>query len=47
MDVQIRAMGEDSSHLSRIRKIVNRTCNAGAVQDILLLRSQVVVCDLD
>jgi CBS domain containing-hemolysin-like protein len=50
LDVQIRAMGEDSSQLSGIvRKIVNRTLQMQelVVQDILLPRSQVVVCDLD
>ena len=42
-------MGEDSSHLSGvIRKIVNRALPSElVVQDILLPRSQVVVCDLD
>lgn len=50
LDVQIRAMGEDSSQLSGIvRKIVNRTLQMQelVVQDILLPRSQVVICDLD
>jgi CBS domain containing-hemolysin-like protein len=50
IDVQIRAMGEDSSQLSGvIRKIVNRTLQMQelVVQDILLPRSQVVICDLD
>lgn len=49
LDVQIRAMGEDSSHLSAVvRKIVNRTLQMQdlVVQDILLPRSQVVICDL-
>ena len=50
VDVQIRAMGEDSSQLSGVvRKIVNRTLQMQelVVQDILLPRSQVVVCDLE
>lgn len=50
VDVQIRAMGEDSSQLSGvIRKIVNRSLQMQelVVQDILLPRSQVVICDLD
>jgi CBS domain containing-hemolysin-like protein len=50
VDVQIRAMGEDSSLLSGvIRKIVNRTLQMQelVVQDILLPRSQVVICDLE
>lgn len=50
VDVQIRAMGEDSSQLSGIvRKIVNRTLQMQelVVQDILLPRSQVVICDLE
>lgn len=50
VDVQIRAMGEDSSQLSGVvRKIVNRTLQMQelVVQDILLPRSQVVICDLD
>jgi CBS domain containing-hemolysin-like protein len=50
VDVQIRAMGEDSSQLSRvIRKIVNRTLQMQelVVQDILLPRSQVIICDLE
>ncbi len=49
LDVQIRAMGEDSSQLSGVvRKIVNRTLQMQelVVQDILLPRSQVVICDL-
>jgi CBS domain containing-hemolysin-like protein len=49
VDVQIRAMGEDSSQLSSvIRKIVNRTLQMQelVVQDVLLPRSQVVICDL-
>lgn len=50
VDVQIRAMGEDSSQLSTvIRKIMNRTLQMQelVVQDILLPRSQVVICDLE
>ncbi len=50
VDVQIRAMGEDSASLSPIvRKIMNRTLQMQelVVQDILLPRSQVVVCDLE
>lgn len=50
VDVQIRAMGEDSSQLSGVvRKIVNRTLQMQelVVQDVLLPRSQVIVCDLD
>jgi CBS domain containing-hemolysin-like protein len=50
IDVQIRAMGEDSSQLSGVvRKIINRTLQMQelVVQDILLPRSQAVVCDLD
>ena len=50
IDVQIRAMGEDSSQLSSvIRKIVNRTLQMQGlvVQDILLPRNQVTICDLD
>ncbi|MFT5837150.1 MAG: CBS domain containing-hemolysin-like protein [Candidatus Azotimanducaceae bacterium] len=50
IDVQLRAMGEDSSQLSGvIRKIVNRTLQMQelVVQDILLPRSQVVICDLE
>jgi len=50
VDVQIRAMGEDSSSLSPVvRKIMNRTLQMQelVVQDILLPRSQVVICDLE
>lgn len=50
LDVQIRAMGEDSSQLSGVvRKIVNRTLQMQelVVQDVLLPRSQVVICDLE
>ncbi len=50
LDVQIRAMGEDSHALSPVvRKIVNRTLQMQelVVQDVLLPRSQVVICDLE
>lgn len=50
LDVQIRAMGEDSHTLSPVvRKIVNRALQMQGlvVQDVLLPRSQVVICDLD
>lgn len=50
VDVQIRAMGEDSSQLSGvIRKIINRTLQMQelVVHDVLLPRSQVVICDVD
>jgi len=50
LDVQIRAMGEDSHRLSPVvRKIVNRALQMQSlvVQDILLPRSQVVICDLE
>lgn len=50
VDVQIRAMGEDSSQLSGVvRRILNRTLQMQelVVQDILLPRSQVVICDLN
>lgn len=50
VDVQIRAMGEDSSQLSGVvRKIVNRTLQMQelVVQDVLLPRSQVIICDLE
>jgi len=50
LDVQIRAMGEDSQDLSPVvRKIVNRALQMQdlVVQDVLLPRSQVVICDLD
>lgn len=50
LDVQIRAMGEDSGNLSPIvRKIVNRTLQMQelVVHDILLPRSQVVIYDLE
>lgn len=50
VDVQIRAMGEDSSQLSGVvRRIVNRALQMQelVVQDVLLPRSQVVICDLE
>jgi CBS domain containing-hemolysin-like protein len=50
LDVQIRAMGEDSHVLSTVmRKIVNRALRMQelVVQDVLLPRSQVVICDLE
>jgi CBS domain containing-hemolysin-like protein len=50
LDVQIRAMGEDSHALSPVvRKIVNRALQMQelVVQDVLLPRSQVVICDLE
>ena len=50
VDVQIRAMGEDSSQISgTLRKIVDRTLQMHelVVHDILLPRSQVVICDLN
>jgi CBS domain containing-hemolysin-like protein len=50
VDVQIRAMGEDSSALSPVvRKIVDRTLQMRelVVQDVLLPRTQVVICDLE
>lgn len=50
IDVQIRAMGEDSSRVSGVaRKIINRTLQMQGlvVQDILLPRSQVVICNLE
>lgn len=50
LDVQIRAMGEDSVSLTPvIRKIVNRTLQIRdlVVHDVLLPRSQVVVYDLE
>lgn len=50
LDVQIRAMGEDSSELTPlIRRIVNRALQMQdlVVHDALLPRSQVVICDLD
>ncbi|MGB0744907.1 MAG: CNNM domain-containing protein, partial [Opitutales bacterium] len=50
LDIQIRAMGEDSQSISSVvRKIMDRTMNMRelVVHDVLLPRSQVVVCDLD
>ena len=50
VDVQIRAMGEDSSQISgTLRKIVDRTLQMHelVVNDILLPRSHVVICDLN
>lgn len=50
VDVQIRAMGEDSSRFSPvIRRIVTRTLQVQelVVHDVLLPRSQVVVYDLE
>lgn len=50
LDVQIRAMGVDSNQLSPItRRIINRTLQVRelVVQDIVLPRSQVVICDLE
>ena len=50
LDVQIRAMGEDSQDLSPVvRKIVNRALQMQelVVQDVLLPRSQVIICDVE
>lgn len=50
LDVQIRAMGEDSQSISGVlRKIMNRTMQMRelVVHDVLLPRSQVVICDLE
>ncbi|ADE55449.1 hemolysin family protein [Coraliomargarita akajimensis] len=50
VDVQIRALGEDSHQLSPVlRKIVDRTMQMQelVVHDVLLPRSQVVIYDLD
>jgi len=50
LDVQIRAMGEDSSHLSPVvRAIVSRTLQMQdlVVHDVLLPRSQVVIYDVE
>ena len=50
LDVQIRAMGEDSGNLSPVvRKIVNRTLQIHelVVHDVLLPRSQVVIYDME
>jgi len=49
LDVQIRAMGEDSQAISGVlRKIMDRTMQMRelVVHDVLLPRSQVVICDL-
>jgi CBS domain containing-hemolysin-like protein len=50
LDVQIRAMGEDSQGISSlVRKIMDRTMHMRdlVVHDVLLPRSQVVICDLE
>jgi len=50
LDVQIRAMGEDSQSISEVaRKIMDRTIHMQelVVHDVLLPRSQVVICDLE
>lgn len=50
LDVQIRAMGEDSQAVSGlVRKIMDRTLQMRnlVVHDVLLSRSQVVICDLE
>ena len=50
VDVQIRAMGEDTQTLSPVaRKIMNHTLQMQdlIVQDVLLPRNRVVICDLD
>ena len=50
LDVQIRAMGQDGTDLSPVaRKIMDRTMQMQdlVVHDILLPRSQVVICDLE
>ena len=50
VDVQIRVMGEDSHTLSPVaRKIMNHTLQMQdlVVQDVLLPRNEVVVCNLD
>lgn len=50
IDVQIRAMGEDAHRLSPVvRRIMKHTLKMQelVVQDILLPRNQVVICDLD
>lgn len=49
LDIQIRAMGEDSQSISRlVRRIMARTMQMRdlVVHDVLLPRSQVVICDL-
>jgi len=50
LDVQIRAMGEDSQTISSVvRRIMDRTMHMRGlvVHDVLLPRSQVVICDLE
>ena len=50
IDVQIRAMGEDTHTLSPVaRRIMNHTLKMQklVVQDVLLPRDQVVICDLE
>lgn len=50
LDIQIRAMGEDSQDISSVvRKIMDRTMHMRelVVHDVLLPRSQVVICDLE
>lgn len=50
LDVQIRAMGEDSQMISSVvRRIMDRTMHMRGlvVHDVLLPRSQVVICDLE
>lgn len=50
VDVQIRVMGEDSHTLSPVaRKIMNHTLQMQdlVVQDVLLPRNEVVICNLD
>ena len=50
VDVQIRAMGEDSANLSPVvRKIVDRTMQMQelVLHDVLQPRSQVIIYDLD
>lgn len=50
VDVQIRALGEDSSSLTPVvRNIVDRTIQMHelVVHDVLLPRNQVVLCDLE
>lgn len=50
LDVQIRAMGEESQMISSVvRRIMDRTMHMRGlvVHDVLLPRSQVVLCDLE
>ncbi|MFO8027974.1 MAG: hemolysin family protein [Opitutales bacterium] len=50
LDVQIRAMGEDSQSISDVvRRIMDRTMQMRelVVHDVLLPRSEVVICDLE